>query len=249
MAPFVSIVIPALNEEKYLPLLLEDLVNQTETNFEVIVVDGNSNDKTKEKALTFTAKLPLTVIVSPKRNVSHQRNLGAARAKGEYIYFIDADSRVDSDMMKKVGEHIAQQRKLLYLPYLKPSNSNFMDNLHFAFGIKLVVLMNKLGVAFAIGPAIIIEKEFFKKIKGFDEKAYVSEDQNLVIKARKAGVKPIFLSDIQYLFSMRRFESENRFMLMLKYTIFTIITLFKGAVYTNSISYDMGGEKHKDKKL
>ena len=55
--PFFSIIIPSLNEEKYLPLLLEDLSQQTFKSFEVIIIDGKSEDKTIELAKTFNKKL------------------------------------------------------------------------------------------------------------------------------------------------------------------------------------------------
>ena len=75
---FFSIVIPSLNEEKYLPKLLEDLAAQTYSDFEVIVVDGNSKDETVKRSLEFKKSLlSLEVISSKERNVSHQRNLGA----------------------------------------------------------------------------------------------------------------------------------------------------------------------------
>ncbi|MFH1244651.1 MAG: glycosyltransferase, partial [bacterium] len=51
--PFFSLIIPALNEAKYLPLLLDDLSKQTFLDFEVIVVDGNSDDQTVAKAKSF----------------------------------------------------------------------------------------------------------------------------------------------------------------------------------------------------
>jgi glycosyltransferase involved in cell wall biosynthesis len=245
MQPLISIIIPALNEEQYLPYLLEDLVKQTEHNFEVIVVDGHSDDKTREKALAFVDKLPLRVIESPKRNLSFQRNLGAKHAKSDYLFFFDADFRIDPPMLKKLGEAITSQKAQLYLPVPKPANKKLYDKVSFATGIKIVELGDKLGIAYAIGPAIVITKELFNKIKGFDEKAYVSEDQNLIIKARKAKVRPVFLPQVYYYFSMRRFEKENRFLLTAKYSLFTIITLFKGAVYTDSISYKMGGKVEK----
>ncbi len=53
MKLFYSIIIPTLNEEKYLPLLLSDLNKQKEKNFEVIIVDGSSIDNTKKEAEKF----------------------------------------------------------------------------------------------------------------------------------------------------------------------------------------------------
>src|SRR6266480_923896 len=97
-----SIIIPTLNEEHYLPKLLTDLQKQTQQNFEVIVVDGKSEDNTKEQAISFAKKLPLKFIETPTRNVSHQRNLGAKHALGAYLFFLDADTRIDRDTIEKI---------------------------------------------------------------------------------------------------------------------------------------------------
>ena len=90
--PYFSLIIPCLNEQKVLPLLLSDINKQIFSDFEIIVVDGKSEDKTKEIAL----KNPkTTLIISDKRNVSHQRNLGAKNANGKYLVFFDADTRIN----------------------------------------------------------------------------------------------------------------------------------------------------------
>jgi len=71
MKPYFSIIIPTLNEERYLPKLLEDLLNQTEKNFEVIVVDGKSTDKTIDVCKHFMKNIPSKIIISNKRNVAN----------------------------------------------------------------------------------------------------------------------------------------------------------------------------------
>src|ERR1035437_1434512 len=97
----LSIVVPALNEEKFLPLLLNSLVNQTEKNFEVIVADGKSADNTAKLANGFRDRLNLRVIEVEKRNVAHQRNTGAKNAAGDYIAFMDADFIVKVDFVDR----------------------------------------------------------------------------------------------------------------------------------------------------
>jgi len=88
--PFFTIVIPTLNEENYLPRLLEDLSNQTfpKEQFEVIHVDGDSDDKTVALAKSFNKKISIKSIVIKKRNVSTQRNKGAQmhQANGSYSW-------------------------------------------------------------------------------------------------------------------------------------------------------------------
>ena len=90
--PFFSIVIPTLNEEKYLPKLLQNLADQTFKDFEVIHVDGRSEDKTVQKAARFSKKLDIKTLISQKRHVSHQRNLGGKKAQGKWLVFMDADN-------------------------------------------------------------------------------------------------------------------------------------------------------------
>lgn len=94
----ISIVIITLNEEKRIGRLLEDLTKQTHQNFEVIVVDSNSEDSTREVAQAYESALPeLTVHHMDTRGVSLGRNTGAELAKYERILFLDADVRLPSD--------------------------------------------------------------------------------------------------------------------------------------------------------
>jgi len=75
-SPYFSVIIPTLNEEKFLPKLLNDLKRQKEKNFEIIVVDGNSSDKTKEAAEAYKKHFPaFKFLTAKKANVSYQRNL------------------------------------------------------------------------------------------------------------------------------------------------------------------------------
>jgi hypothetical protein len=84
----VSVIIPALNEERYLPRCLESLSGQSrEGQFEIIVVDGGSTDQTVEVAKEHADK----VIVEPSR-VGVARNLGAKHAEGKILAFVDADT-------------------------------------------------------------------------------------------------------------------------------------------------------------
>jgi len=87
-SPYFSIIFPALNEEKYISGLLKSLINQTYKEFEVILVDGMSADKTVSVFKKFQNKLPRSqYLVADKKNVSYQRNLGGKKATGKYLIF------------------------------------------------------------------------------------------------------------------------------------------------------------------
>lgn len=244
----VSIIIPTLNEESYLPDLLQDLAAQSSKNFEVIIVDGKSDDKTKEKALAFKKQLPLQFIEVKKRKVAYQRNIGAQHAKGKYLFFLDADTRIDPTVIARAEEYIKKKEDLLFLPYPKPDKESFVNKLLFMFCIKYVTILHAFGKALSFGPAIVIDKELFDNIGGFDELAYVSEDHNLIIKAHKAGAKAALMPDVKFVFSMRRFESQGTLKILRHYVLFSLITLYKGAVYDNKIKYQMDGKSYKKLK-
>ncbi|MCL4391078.1 glycosyltransferase family 2 protein [Candidatus Parvarchaeota archaeon] len=103
----ISVVIPTRNEEKYLGRLLNSINRQTYTNFEVLVCDFNSSDKTREIAKEKGAR----VIGVRKRGQSHARNVGIKNAKGDIIAFIDADFVLSKglfeDSVKKMREGVA----------------------------------------------------------------------------------------------------------------------------------------------
>ena len=83
----ISIIIPTLNEEKYLPRLLKSICRQSFTDYEIIVSDGDSADRTKEIAESYGCKF----IRSGVKGISVQRNVGAKLASGDILVFVDAD--------------------------------------------------------------------------------------------------------------------------------------------------------------
>jgi glycosyltransferase involved in cell wall biosynthesis len=96
--PIISVVIPTYNEEKDIEDLLESLNKQTFKNFEVIIVDNYSKDKTIEIVKRFKRKLNLR-IYKIKSNVSRARNFGAEKSRGKIIVFLDADNIVQEDYL------------------------------------------------------------------------------------------------------------------------------------------------------
>src|SRR3989344_8640720 len=118
--PALSIIIPTLNEEKYLPTLLTDLSRQTYRDFEVIIVDGHSADRTVAKANLFAHRLPLFKIVdSPIRDVCRQRNLCAEEAQAETLLFLDADNRIAPHFLLGLKYRQEQSRTDFFTTWVK----------------------------------------------------------------------------------------------------------------------------------
>ena len=96
--PSISVIIPAYNEAGHLERCLAALQRQTLAPTEVIVVDDGSRDRSAELA----ARWPVMLIRSIHRGPAHARNLGAARAKGEILAFVDADIECSPRYLEKL---------------------------------------------------------------------------------------------------------------------------------------------------
>jgi len=104
-SPKISVVIPAFNEEKMLPLCLKSLRNQDFRElYEIIVVDNASSDKTAEIARSFGVK----VIYEPKKGTCRARQAGVMAARAKIIAGTDADCIVPSDWLSKIFERFNQ---------------------------------------------------------------------------------------------------------------------------------------------
>jgi glycosyltransferase involved in cell wall biosynthesis len=204
-APFISIVIPALNEEKFLPLLLDDLSKQVFKDFEVIVVDGRSEDKTVNRAQKFTKKLPkLTILSSPRRNVSHQRNLGGRAAKAKVIVFVDADCRIDPGFLLGLSYRWFTNKTDILSFYLRPDVPG-KRNETIATALNLFYdLQSNLKTNYLLEALFAINKPCFMAVGGFDENRSFDEGHKLLEAANFRGFKSKIVKDPTYTFSFRR---------------------------------------------
>lgn len=107
--PHISVVVPALNEEKFLENNLLSILNQDYKNFELIVVDNNSTDSTAEIAKRFGAR----VIFNKIKGVGAARQAGFMAAKGEIIATTDADNILPPDWLTRIDHEFSENKKLV----------------------------------------------------------------------------------------------------------------------------------------
>ena len=104
MTPLLSVVIPVRNEAQALPALLDDLAELRTGGAELILVDGGSSDGTCELALGRVDQLLRTA-----SGRALQMNAGAAVARGEYLWFVHADTRVSVESLKSLREALSER--------------------------------------------------------------------------------------------------------------------------------------------
>ncbi len=253
MSTNLSVIIPTLNEEHYLPHLLSDLAAQTEKDFEVIVVDGKSEDKTKEKALTFLDKFSLTFLEVEKRNVSFQRNTGAKVAKGKYIVFIDADTRIPHDFIENLAHAAFKRGFKLILPTISWDDTSRKARVLRSVVTSVIRASQLYGRPLSTGGNFAVEKDLFEQIGGFNEEVFISEDHDLVRKSYEFGVKAKIVKNVKATISMRRGALEGDASLIYKHVVgFLAYTMSPNekALRTKLFEYEMGGHRYdKNEKL
>lgn len=249
MKPFFSIIIPCLNEEHFLPYLLKNLNCQTFKNFEVIVVDGSSEDKTAEVATKFPAKYPLHLFSTPTRNVSFQRNFGAQKATADILIFFDADTQIPTNYLKKINQAFEKRHPHFLTTYIKSNSHKPSENMFAFFSNSFLKSGEILKIPFSFGAMQAIKKSVFFDIGGYDTKAKFGEDAELLKKIYTYNYKPVVLSTPSYIFSLRRLRAEGTLKPLIKYLQLNFHILLKGYRIPSKIEYKMGGAQYDIKKI
>lgn len=241
MKPFFSVIIPTLNEELFLPNLLKDLKNQKLKNFEVIIIDANSKDNTKKVAQSYKKYLKLRIQRTSKRNVSYQKNIGAKKARGMYLLFIDADSRVKNKFIKLLKKSISSKKGLVFLPSVEPEEKTPQFKLAYRVVNYLVQISQNTNRPLSAGGCMVLERKFFNKIKGFNEEVFNAEDHSIIQKAKSFGEKAVFLKRVKRTESFRRMNKEGKFQYLYKVSLGVLHTIFIGDIKEKIFEYEMGG--------
>lgn len=243
MKPLFSIIIPTLNEEEFLPQLLRCLSEQTFRNFEVIVVDGRSEDRTVEAAQKWGAH----VVHSPRRNVAFQRNLGAKKAQGQYLVFFDADVLLGEDFLAKVARFFQKRKARLVSTWLVPDSGRILDRLYLWLENFAIALCSYIGFKrFSLLPGhnIFVVRETFWRLGGFNEELSYFEDYMFAQKAKEQGVHLHSLREPRQTICLRRLRSEGYVSLISKFAKVTLYVLLTGEIANGIVDYQMGGNIH-----
>jgi len=201
----VSVIVPAFNEEKLIGRCLESLVNQDFSGkYEIIVVDGKSEDKTVKIARKHANR----VLISPIRGISFQRNYGAKHSKGKILAFIDADTIAEKDWLSKISENFLESNIVATTGSLYPLEENAPKKLYCIANKIQNFLITNLNLPLFWGASCAFNKETFFKIGGFDENLSMSEDHDISLRIKNHG-KVIFSNKAVSYTSHRRFKKKS----------------------------------------
>lgn len=213
--PRLSIIIPALNEGLALPGLLADLACQAEMDTEVIVADGGSADDTRYIAIAGGAR-----VVASAAGRGLQMNRGAATARGKYLLFLHADSRLAAprllaDAVEALTGAIASGGHDSVAGHFRLSfmRTRAGNDLAYRY-LETKTALNRPGTING-DQGLLLSRAYFTRLGGFDETLPFLEDQRIAARIEASGCW-LTLPGV-LLTSARRFESEGfhrRYILM-----------------------------------
>ena len=234
----LSIIIPTYNEEEYLPVLLESIEKQSFEDYEIIVADANSTDRTREIAeehgcIVVDGGLPAV-----------GRNNGARVAKGEYLLFLDSDLELTDDYIRNALYEFRMERAGIAITQMLPMSQKVEDKLYHDFANYFMVRVEKIKPHGAGCYGIIARKELHDECGGFDEDLTFGEDTDYIERlAKKDRFKVLRSAKVGV--STRRLEEDGIETLIRQYGKSTVNDFLGKRTEASELDYnfDHGGEK------
>ncbi len=197
----ISVVIPAYNEEKYLPQTLDSLKKLSRYPDEIIVVNASSTDKTQEVALSSGAK----VITVKKSTIGYSRQVGLKAAKGDIVAFTDADAILPSNWLSRIEEYMQKQGVVGIFGGFRVPDGPWWYKIFINIiqPVLNVLYFSLFRIPMATGQNMAFYKDKALAVGGFPEEFKIAEDIEIARRLMRTG-KIIFRQDFYVWASGRR---------------------------------------------
>lgn len=223
----ISVIIPTLNEEKYLEQTINSIKNQDyKGRYEIIVADGNSDDDTVRIARKNGAR----VILADKRGIAAGRNAGAKIAKGKILFFVDADTMLSFNTLSEVSKAFKNREVVGATCPIIPISCKASDFFIYWFYDQFAKATIGSNPQVA-GMCCAYRKDSLEKVGGFDERFKTYEDIDFSKRISDIG-QMVFVDSTVAMTSPRRLEKWGRRRATRKYIISYLGYLLTGRTMT-----------------
>jgi glycosyltransferase involved in cell wall biosynthesis len=208
--PLISVIIPALNEEKLLDRILSQFTPDIIQAFalEVILSDGGSTDRTldiaRARGVRIVENLPYV-----KQTISMGRNAGALQARGDVLIFLNADTRIGDvqHFFRRMNEELPVPGVVALTCSVRvyPEEERRVDRLFHGFYNWFFSMMNRVGMGMGRGECHVMKREIFNRVHGYASRIAAGEDYDMFRRLEHLGTIR-FLYDVVVLESPRRYR-------------------------------------------
>lgn len=234
----LSIVIPTLNEEGMLPRLLDSLEAQSYRDFEVIIADAGSTDRTRD-----IARARRRVLVEGGLPAAG-RNRGAAAAKGDILLFLDADVIFpDAGFLAGMLGEFERRGLDVATSLITPLSERVLDQLFYGFYNSYISATQRF-LPHAHGFCILVRRAVHEAIGGFDPAVRLAEDHEYAQRAGKIGRFGV-IRESRIPVSTRRFERDGHLATACRYILCELHMWTLGAVKSDIFKYRFGYPKER----
>ena len=201
----ISVIMPVYNVEKYISKSIKSLINQSFKDFELILVNDETKDRSIDIALEILKDTDINykIINQPNSGVSLARNNGINNSSGEYIYFLDSDDYIEYDFLEKFNKKFKETNAdIIYCDYrrvdeagnvLTESSTNVIEKITSGKEMTLRLLRDELSIAIGCG---VYKSEIIKKNNlKFDNNRKYAEDIIFIAKALLCSEKVIGINE------------------------------------------------------
>ncbi|MDO5848894.1 MAG: glycosyltransferase family protein [Methanobrevibacter sp.] len=229
----LSIVIPTYNEEEYLPVLLDSIKEQNFKDYEVIIADANSTDKTREIAEDYGC------VVVDGGMPAVGRNRGAEVAQGEYILFLDSDLKLTDEYLNDLLYEFRMERLGIGITQMTPLSEKTLDKITHTFANIFMMSVESIKPHGAGCYGIIVKKSLHDEFGGFNEELTFGEDTDYIERiAKKERFKVLRKPKIGV--STRRLEEEGLLTVARQYSKSTFNDFIGKRTDAESLNYGFG---------
>ena len=212
--PLLSVIVPALNEERHVGSLLSEVLGQVMAEDEVIVVDAGSEDGT----VPVVGRFPGVVLLAGSPPVAAGRNLGGRRARGDVLIFLDTDVRLPAGFFERFRKEFEERRLDVACPLYVPHRSTPTIRGVFAFFNLLFKATERLMPSGA-GNCIAVKGEVFRASEGFDPS--LKFDDIELIRRLARGRRFRIVAERVYV-SDRRYRKHGIGSMLLRYMLMSL---------------------------
>lgn len=192
--PYFSVIIPTYNRRSFLPIAVSSVLEQTFSDFELIVVDDGSTDNTAELFRPgLNRQKCIKYIHQPHQGVSAARNTGIRQTKGEYIAFLDSDDRFCREKLELTYDYIKNNPgyKIFHTDEVWYRSGSLLPQKNYHKKPSGLVFEQALKLCCVSPSTTVIKKEIFDDIGLFDEEFLACEDYDFWL--RVTAQYPVYL--------------------------------------------------------